>query len=239
MTLKQSLRQVSRRAGYDVVPFDHRRHPLARRMRLLATHGVNLVFDIGANSGQYASELRTYGYRGRIISFEPLSSAFAELRAHAATDPAWKTVNVAVGDESGTAVIHVAAFSPASSFLRVLPRSTGVVPQTAAVTEEAVRVEILQTLVERYADAKDRLFLKLDVQGFERRILQSSHDAMRKAVGIQLEMSLVPLYDGEALITEMLQLVEGFGFRLMSLEPGLADPVSGQLLQTDAIFFRE
>jgi len=208
-------------------------------MHLLAAHGVDLVFDIGANAGQYATELRAYGYRGRIVSFEPLSSAFAELQANAETDPAWKVVNVAVGDESGAAVIHVSGFSPASSFLPVLPRSVEAVPQTATVKQETVRVETLPTLAERFADGRDRLFVKLDVQGFERRILQSSHNVVRRSVGIQLEMSLVPLYQGETLITEMLQLVEGFGFRLMSLEPGLADPASGQLLQTDAVFFRE
>ena len=76
------------RLGVDVVGTTHWNHSALRRLKLIRDHGIDLVFDVGANAGQYAKELRDLGYAGRIVSFEPLSAAFEKLRAAAGRDPA-------------------------------------------------------------------------------------------------------------------------------------------------------
>src|SRR6185503_14223092 len=49
--------------------------------RLLAHLDVDCVFDVGANTGQYAEMLRRRaGFRGRIVSFEPIPEAASEVR---------------------------------------------------------------------------------------------------------------------------------------------------------------
>src|SRR5215471_3218540 len=99
MNLKALIQRSARQLGYDVVYFD--------RMRLLKHFGINLVFDVGANIGQYGAEMRSLGYRGRIVSFEPLSREFEVLRKRAENDALWKVDNRALGDCEGTAEIHV------------------------------------------------------------------------------------------------------------------------------------
>ena len=45
-------------------------------INFLESKSVSLVLDVGANVGQWANEIRDSGYKQKIISFEPLSSAF-------------------------------------------------------------------------------------------------------------------------------------------------------------------
>jgi FkbM family methyltransferase len=226
------------RLGVDVVGANHWNHPALRRMRLLRDHRVDVVFDVGANAGQYARELRELGFGGRIVSFEPLSQAFGKLEAAAARDPGWEAVRVAVGERAGVATIHVAGNSVSSSLLPMLPAHERHAAGSAYVGTEEVPMETMATLLERHARPGERVFLKVDTQGYERRVVESAGGALDRVVGLQLELSIVPLYESEELLPEMLLWLRGLGFTLVSLEPGYADFQSGQLLQVDGVLFR-
>jgi FkbM family methyltransferase len=234
----RAVSAIARRAGLDVVRYHHEVHVEARRMRLLAQHGIDLVFDIGANEGQYADGLRRQGFRGRIVSFEPLSTAFAKLATQCAQDRAWTAVNVAIGDEPGEAVIHVAGNSQSSSLLPMLASHVRSAPDSAVIGTEKIRVETLATAIAQQARDEERLFVKVDAQGYEQRIVNSAAAAIDRVSGFQLEMSLTPLYEGEQLLAEMVKDMEKRGFDLMSIEPGYCDPSTGRLLQADGLFFR-
>src|SRR2546423_8564507 len=72
-------------------------HFLQRRLTLMKKSGIDLVIDVGANQGQFARTMRDQlSYRGRIVSFEPLTNAFAALRRAAAGDPSWICYNIAL-----------------------------------------------------------------------------------------------------------------------------------------------
>ena len=236
--VRRHARATLRRFGLDVVRFRPDVHALARRARLLAEHRVDVVLDVGANEGQYALELRQLGYRGRITSFEPLARPFAVLYERARADPeaSWRAIHAALGERDGTTTIHVAGNSYSSSILPMLDRHVASAPASRFVGDEVVRVlDARRALLEH---AQGRPFLKLDVQGFEATILRAAGDALDRFVGVQLEMSLVPLYEGEVLLRGLLDLLEQRRFQLMALEPGFADAATGQLLQVDGVFFR-
>ena len=96
-------RKLARRFGFDLTPFPGGATHWRRITALLADHSVDCVFDVGANIGQYATSIRRNGYAGRILSFEPLTSAHAEISARAAGDPHWDiaprtAVGAAVGE---------------------------------------------------------------------------------------------------------------------------------------------
>ena len=237
--LHRVVRAILRRASFDLVRYDHRYHPIARRMRLLSAHEISVVFDVGANIGQYATQLRTLGYRGRIVSFEPLADAFAQLKSATKRDPLWDAVNVAIGDSAGTAMINIAANSYSSSLLKMLPTHLRSSPEAKYVRTEEVPVRTLDSLFGSYVQPNDRSFLKVDTQGYEYRVLQGGSEALERITGIQLEMSIAPLYEGEMQFDDLLAHLNSRGFQLMSVEPGFSDPVTGQLLQLDGIFFRK
>jgi FkbM family methyltransferase len=204
-------------------------------MRLLADHGVDVVFDIGANIGQYALQMRDLGFTGWIVSYEPLSSAFSHLSQAASHDAKWRVVHAALGPTAGTATLNVAGNSQSSSLLPMLDVHLRAAPESAYVGTETITVETLEAALAKHAVGTKR-FLKIDAQGYERVILESGR--LDQLVGIQLEMSLVPLYEGESTMTDTIAWLDARGFVPMSLEPGYCDPKTGRLLQVDGIFFR-
>jgi FkbM family methyltransferase len=207
----------------------------------LESRKVNAVFDIGANSGQYAAGLRRVGFKGRMISFEPLSEPFSRLESNASTDPLWDCQRCALGDADGTISVNVAGNAgESSSVLPMLKRHQDAYPPANYVGTEDVPIFRLDGIVSRILQPTDVAFLKIDVQGFEKHVLAGGESTIKdRCVGMQLELSFLPLYEGGMLIHEALDLIYSLGFTLTGLMPCFVDPRNGQMLQADGIFFRQ
>lgn len=236
--MKRILRRLLNRAGVDVVRHQPVPHHLARRAHLLRRFAPDVVLDVGANAGLYGREVRRIGYRGRLVSFEPLAAAYAALAAEAARDAAWDTVNVALGAAPGEAALNVSANSWSSSLRPMLDAHLAAAPDSAYVGRETVRVETLDAVFGRYARPGERAWLKVDTQGHERDVLAGAADSLPCIDTIELEMSPVGLYEGEALFTEMFDWLVARGYACVHLQPGLYDPADERLLSLDGYFHR-
>ncbi len=217
--------------------FELRRHPASRRQNVLVRHGVDLVIDVGAADGGYGTSLRGFGYTGDIVSFEPQASAYGRLRQTISTDPAWTARHLALGPESGEVTMNIASNSTSSSILPMLDTHIAAEPSVTYVGTETVPVARLDDEVRELVAAHRRPFLKIDTQGFEREVLAGGQDTVDACVGIQLELSLVPLYGGGMLIDEAISWAYGQGFQMVGLEQGYAAP-TGEILQIDGVFVR-
>jgi FkbM family methyltransferase len=230
-----------RRAGYELhqyVPGPVLYDEDIRRVKLLRSQGIGTVLDVGANAGQYAQRLRAAGYPGRIVSFEPLSEAFAALERAAAEDARWDVRRLALSDTDGEAEIHVAGNSWSSSLLDMGERHLASAPESAYVGSERIATARLDTIWDDVLGGDERPFLKLDVQGFEMHVLRGAGTRLDRVAGVQAELALVHLYEGDALWREVVDHLETQGFELAGLEPGFEDPDSGRMLQADGIFVR-
>jgi FkbM family methyltransferase len=208
------------------------------RSRLLQTIGADLVLDVGANTGQFGAFLREHRYAGEIVSFEPMQAAYAALSARTADDPGWTAVRSAVGAETDELEINVAGNSISSSLLPMLDRHLAIAPHSAYVQTERVPVERLDVLVPPTRLDGRTAYLKVDVQGFESQVLGGVGELWDLLAGVELECSLVPLYEGQDLLPAMIERLADHGFRLAVVSPGLNDKVRGETLQVDAIFTR-
>jgi len=224
--------------GWDIVQYRPATHPLARRARLLKDYRIDLVLDVGANTGQYARQLRELGYKGRIVSFEPLSSAVAELRRAAAYDANWQVRNHACGAENGKREIRVAANSQSSSFLPMKAEHLDAFPDSCYIGTEVVEIKRLDTIFEEVAGPEAKIWLKLDVQGFEAAVVEGSSGCLERIRAIQAEVSLQAMYEGETTLIDFLPLMAQKGFLLVGLETYLSDPSTSHLLQVECIFRR-
>jgi len=239
MAPKLFIKRLLQRGGLDVVRFNARSSPLARRIKLFRHFEINLVLDVGASTGGYAQELRSTGYAGRIVSFEPSTEAFGVLQQQAARDPAWSAVQMALGNKPGSATLHLSRNRESSSFLRIRSRHTNAYPAASYVATEKVSIRRLDDVFANYHTGDFRTFLKIDTQGFEQQVLQGGQASLPQIVGVQVELSLVSLYDGETPFMDLIKQLQGHGFTLMSFQPVIDDPETGQLLQVDGLFFRD
>lgn len=245
MTIRHQFRRfVQRRFGLNIMNDPLRVHDsLARTVQMLDYFNIDCVVDVGANDGGYASAIRSDGFSGRIISFEPLSKPFASLQKRAANDGCWDVYQYAVGDATGDVTINIAGNSAlSSSILPMLNSHADAAPSSRYVDKETVRQDRLDCLLpELGVSADQRTFIKIDVQGYEAAVLDGASGLLRDGgvFGMQLELSLIPLYEGAMTYRDGLDRVEAYGMSLMDVSPVFTDPTSGRLLQADAVFFRE
>lgn len=214
-------------------------YDLKRRMNLLNHFKVNKIFDVGANVGNYAIKIRKLGFEGEIISFEPLTKAYKTLEKNAVKDLKWKTVNIGLGSRDEDAYINIAKNIDSSSLLEMLPVHLNSAPQSSYIGKEKISVHKIDTIIDAYYNKGDRILLKIDTQGFEKEVLEGALKSLPKIIGIQLEMSIIPLYDGGILYIEMIEFLKSKGFNLFSFENGFSNSETGQLLQLDGIFFSD
>lgn len=240
MTLaKKALSTVLHRFGLDLVHSLGEGHLLRQAVHIMKERHVAVVFDVGANSGQWARTIRSLGYRGNIVSYEPLSDAYRALHAQARRDGSWTAINVALGEYPQSAVIHVAGNSQSSSMLEMLPVHREASPQSVYVRDETVRMETLAMAVTAHAPGNDPIFVKIDAQGYEGRVLKGAAQAVGRVAAMQVELSLVSLYDGEPLIEEMIAYMRDLGFVPSSFEPNFWSKDGGRVLQVDGLFIRD
>lgn len=237
VSFKQRGLRLFRRAGIDVrrsaASFE------ARLVRLLDVRGVDVVIDVGAHTGGYASALRENGYRGRILSFEPNPAAFLKLTEMVKRDPEWKAYELGLGSSTGMASLTITANEGASSsFLPMLASHMAAAPEAVPTHVVRARVAKLNDFVSEIERSGEKPFLKLDVQGFEKHVLDGGADIVRRLVGIQMELSLEPLYDGAVGFVEGIELLQSAGFNLVQLIPGFVDQERHTLLQCDGVFVR-
>jgi FkbM family methyltransferase len=232
-------RAILRKAGYELVRPEQMNPAASRRAAILRYHRIQTVLDVGANMGQFGSELRLWGFEGRINSFEPTSVAFEALSKLASSDAQWRVFNFAIGAEDGVAEINVASnLGASSSFMPMLDPHKQCAPEIEYVTTERVRVRSLDGALADVITQDETLMLKMDVQGFEHFVLSGATAILQQVKVIECELSFVSLYEGQLLFPQMLALLDTLGFQPVSFNPVLLHPVSGHALQLDGIFAR-
>ena len=227
------------RVGFELRRFSVEQSENARFISMLRTHNVNLIFDVGANAGQFGVLLRKIGFDGKIISFEPLSDAREILLNISKNDPLWQiALQTAIGEENGEIEIQIAGNSHSSSVLDMLDTHVRAAPDSKYIGKEKVALRTLDSIALDYMDSNSIAFIKIDTQGYETQVMNGAKKLMSQIVGLQVEISLVPLYKGQCLFDEMLKKLKNDGFELWSISTVFSDPNTAQLLQVDATFFR-
>lgn len=234
MALPARAHQVAHRFGIDLLHLRYANSDAYARNQLLRTLAPSIVVDVGANTGQYAGELRMAGYDGQILSIEPLDDAYLQLRQRTEGDHRWQCLQCALGAESTQAVIHVSANSMSSSLASMSREHLQAAPESVTIREQAVNVRRFDELAELVD--QHRIFLKIDTQGFEEQVLEGLGDRWVDLVAIQLETSHLPLYDGAWLHSQVMAYFEARGWEPVFVERGFTDARTGRVLQSDWIF---
>jgi FkbM family methyltransferase len=208
---------------------------------MLRELGINVVFDVGANAGQFAKNLRRTGYRGRIVSFEPLPHLAARLRQAAEDDPDWVVYDHALGDAEGEHEMNVTEGTGVTSSL--LPASEFGKDWSSNLrntTTQTIRVRRLDDVFDEAVAGVDnpRVYLKMDTQGFDLQVFAGAGDRIKEVLGMQSEVSSVPIYDGMPRLPEQIAVYEAAGFENTGMFPVTRDPKTHRVIEFDAVLIR-
>jgi FkbM family methyltransferase len=208
--IKYAVKRLIRTTGYTL----SRSADLADFLR---SRDVSLVFDVGANAGQFARWLRCSGYAGQIVSFEPIKAIFADLSRTMAGDPNWLGHNVALGASRGTSVINVSENTVFSSILPQTDYAIQFDPKARVQRTEEIEVFPFDEVCN--LPRRGNAFLKIDTQGFEREVLEGAKESLCHLSGLQLELPLEHLYEGQWSFSVALLELESAGFVPAQMRP--------------------
>lgn len=206
----------------------------------LRAEDADCVLDVGAHLGEFGEALRGAGWTGPIVSFEPVSSSFEQLRGRAAEDPRWTVQRMALGRSRETATIGVTAGTNLSSFLDLTDLATTRWPELAQRTgSEQVEVYRLDDVLSDAVAPLDprRIFLKLDTQGFDLEVFAGAAGSMDRIVGLLAEVSFQPVYRGMPHYLDALAEFERAGFTPVGFYPITRDG-RRRLIEADCLMVR-
>jgi FkbM family methyltransferase len=206
---------------------------------LLKTYEADCVLDVGAHVGEFGSALRHAGYSGPIISFEPVNDYFKRLEAVAAPDPKWWVYRAALGRDTGDRPMNVMD-GTGSSFLSPNQYAMRCWPEWHSAYVEKVPMRRLSEMMEMFFPSigVSRPFLKLDTQGYDIEVFRGAGDRIHEIVGIQCELSLIPLYEGMPAIEDALGVFRRAGFDVTGFFPVAVENATARLLEVDCVMIR-
>lgn len=239
--IKNLLRRGALAAGLHVGRFPARDSLQGHLKKFFQLTGVNCVLDVGAHDGEYAHELREIGYRGRIVSFEPVQSSYQGLVHKARRARNWVIHNLALGAEEGEKEINVYRGGVFNSFLSSSEFGTERFgAELALATTQRVRVaRVDHILADCVAGIESpRVFLKMDTQGWDLEVLKGAGGVISQLVGIQSELAIKQCYQGMVGFAEALKEYSALGFEVTGLFPVAHDKDELRVVELDCVMLR-
>lgn len=163
-----------------------------QKWRFLQQYQAKTILDIGANVGQFATIARHWNPSALIISFEPLRDCAAELQRHAQSLSPHQLIRTALGSSAGTTEINRNQSSPSSSILQMETLHREELPHTASTSVETIEIQRLDDVFEQPLNGP--VFVKMDVQGFEREVIDGGRNTIEHAQAVVMEISVQQLY---------------------------------------------
>lgn len=214
------LKKASLALGLDVKRSISQSSLESHLIALFRLYNINLVIDVGANAGQYGQMLRSIGYRGQILSFEPLRAPFEKLISISRRDPKWCAINVALGDKVEKKSINIYSSSVFSSMLQMNEFGREKYSGHGNVESQSIEIDTLDNKIKSIDHFKDKnIFLKMDTQGYDLKVLAGAKETLNQCYGLQSEVSFKQIYDGMPTYRESLDVFEAEKFMVSGMFP--------------------
>ena len=240
MAIKNKIKKLLNKFGIEITRYLPNASFEAQIVAAMRKVKIDVLFDIGANTGQFSLQMRDKGYSGEIISFEPLTSAREKLNLQASKDANWIVhERTAIGDYNGITDINISKNSVSSSILPMLKSHSDAEKNSMYIKTEKTPIITLDSVADSYLDKYSNLFIKIDTQGYESKVLDGAFKTLKRAKGVLCELSLIPLYEGQDILIDIILRLEKEGFVLWSLNRGFTNISDGRTLQVDGVFLKK
>ena len=193
------------------------------------------VIDVGANVGQFAVAAANFFPAAVLHCFEPEPASVAELQKNLRALPQARVYPLALGDRDGEISFHVNTHRHSSSVLSLAPEHRRAFPGAQEEATISVPIATLDTVF-RNTDLPRPVLLKLDVQGYEPAVIRGGRVTLARVDYVLMETSFKPLYQGEMLFPEILEMMGELDFHFERPVGWLCHPRTGEIMQMDALF---
>ena len=220
--MKKLIRNVLNKCGFDIVRLRNSNDNFSKHiLNVFADKKIDCIIDVGANAGQYGMFLRGIGYKGHIVSFEPINSVFNLLKTKCDRDDKWSCYNLALGDKNEEKIINVYKSTVFSSFLKANAYSKNIWRSLEDVKPESVKVVKLEDVYEDMIGSLGctNCMLKLDTQGYDKHVFDGARGCLKHIAVLQSELSLIPVYDGMPQVYDLLREFHKNNFYISGMYP--------------------
>ncbi len=195
------------------------------------------VLDVGANVGQFTVASVKLFPNVQIYSFEPEPDSIKQLRKNTSSFDNIRIIPIAIGDSIGEIDFQVNTYRQASSILPLSSARRKAFP--SAKVCETIKVE-LSTLDKVLAgiELQQPILLKLDVQGYESKVLFGAGEILKKVDYVLVETCFEPLYEGEVVFRELLEIMESYGFKFSRPINFMTSPLNREIIEVDILFVK-
>ena len=209
--------------------------------KILNFHEIDIIFDVGASWGGYAKSLRRFGFKDKIISFEPVNASYEKLLKNSFKDSSWHVHKkiIITNKNIKKQMINVSKDFDNSSLLNLTKLHSENHVEAKYSHQEEVECDSLDNLVSHYLKDEKNLMLKVDVQGTEMDVLKSAINNIKKFKLVQIELSLHKMYEKQVLWKEIIAFMNDCNFDIWTIYPGYKKKSIGQLYQFDVIFYNK
>lgn len=195
---------------------------------------INTIIDVGANRGQFALLASFFFPKSKLICFEPIQSAYINLKNLFYYRENFHAHNFAIGNEIKEAEINISNKEDSSSLLEITKQQETVFPGTEKKASEKIKLSKLENLI-KIEDCQKDILMKIDVQGYELEVLKGSKELIKSMKYIYFEGSFVELYKNQPMITEILNFLISSNFILEGIYNTSYDK-NGNPVQADFLF---
>lgn len=226
------IKKFLNKFGYDIKKY----HPLMSTT--IKPLDIKTIIDIGANDGHYAEDMRQHFPQASIYSFEPLPDCYQTLNKAMAGDANFKSYNIALGDKDGSATIARSSFHPSSSLLPMATLHKKLYPKSAGATPEQITIKRLDDIIDPQSLAKN-ILIKMDVQGFEDKVIAGGARLIKEAAVVIIETSFVTLYENQPLFDDIYRLMVDLGFSYYGDTARHYSRQTDKLIYEDSVFIKK
>jgi FkbM family methyltransferase len=203
----------------------------------LLDYDFETIIDIGANEGQFATKMRMFFPKAEIISFEPIPFVYQKLTNVFINDSKFKAYPLGLGDQDMETEFYENDYSPSSSLLKLKDHTSHF---DAATNTKPIKITVkkLDEVLANEGLTKP-IMVKIDVQGFEDKVIMGGKNILSQADLILCEVSFVQLYEGQKLFSDINNMLSSLGFSYSGNYEQLYSPATNEVLQADAIFIKK
>ena len=198
---------------------------------------IQTIIDIGSNEGQFINEIESILPGRKIFAFEPIAACFKKMVANTRSSNV-TAFNIGLSDLDGTTEINISGNLVSSSILKMEELHQSAYPESQYIKKEIIELKRLDTVFENIV-LIDNLLIKVDVQGYEEKVIKGGEKTFSKAAALIIETAFEPFYEGQWLFDDLYAHLAASGFKFMGFADQVASGKTGIPIYADAIFIKK